>query len=477
MTKPKPSLMEVTRAVSDCASAADFQFGEDTAVVAVQHMLWQTVDLCEAIVALGVRRENIFAVGKVYSNSPVVIGTLRDRGITVLPSTVPLPGEFERCFRSDVSELWAVARHKLASRRIKRILILDDGGSCITSIPRELLDRYAVCGVEQTSFGIFMFEVEPPPFAVMSWARTAVKLQIGGPIFSHCLLVRLESRVLGGDTLHEKNIGIIGLGSIGGALATLIARQYNRVSFYDPDPGLQIPPWLQGRIKRVASLEELMLNCDYVFGCSGREPFRNQPLPKYRPGTKLFSASGGDQEFGPIIDALKLRPGFSVAQGTWDITCENGPSGPISIGYLGYPYNFVARDIEAVPSDIVQLETAGLLAGLIQARLHLSLVERGLVPNNGIHRISPEAQQFVYEQWRTVMKGRRISLPEVYGCDPSMLLATRESWWFSENSEPQPSSAYEPSSILEEAMARLVEEQLCFTTQISILPEVSTTRR
>src|ERR1700751_1689518 len=204
MTKLKPSLMEVTAALSNRARATGFDFGDDTAIVAVQHMLWQTGDLFEAIAALGVKRENIFALGKVYSNSAVVIATLRDRGITVLQSTIPRPGEFERCLQLDVCELWELVRHKLAGRKVKRILVLDDGGSCINSIPYELLTQYAVCGVEQTSFGIFPFAVKPPPFAVMSWARTAVKLQIGGPIFSQCLLVRFEDRVLGGITLHDK---------------------------------------------------------------------------------------------------------------------------------------------------------------------------------------------------------------------------------------------------------------------------------
>src|SRR4029079_19538314 len=98
MTKPQPSLMEVTRALSNHASAARFNFGEDTAIVAVQHMLWQTIDLFEAAAALGARRENIFALGKVYSNSPLVIGALRDRGFTVVQSATPEPGEFDKYF-------------------------------------------------------------------------------------------------------------------------------------------------------------------------------------------------------------------------------------------------------------------------------------------------------------------------------------------------------------------------------------------
>jgi hypothetical protein len=289
---------------------AEFDFGADTAIVAVQHMLWQTVDLLAATAGLGVKRENIFALGKVYSNSPIVIGTLRDRGITVVDANTPAPGQFDRYAERDVHRLWEIVARNLAQRDVKRILVLDDGGQCITRVPVDVLQRYEMCGVEQTSFGMFLFERQPPPFAVMSWARTAVKLHIGGPLFSHCLLNKFESRILGGDVLTGANAGIIGLGSIGGALANLLMRQHNNVWFYDPDTELQVPQRLAGRITRVESLEDLMLRCEYVFGCSGRQPFTNNWPLKYRPGIKLFSGSGGDHEFGAIINYLRQQRTF-----------------------------------------------------------------------------------------------------------------------------------------------------------------------
>lgn len=457
MTKPSPSLLALTRALSDHAKAADFDFGDDTAIVAVQHMLWQTVDLCEAAAALGARRENIFALGKVYSNSPVVIGVLRERGITVVQSSTPEPGEFERYFQNDIDQLWDVVTRHLARRNIKRILVLDDGGRCSTRIPAELLRNHTVAGVEQTSFGMFVFEKEPPPFAVMSWARAAVKLHIGGPLFSQCLLAKLQSLVLGGKRLTGENVGIIGLGSIGGSLAHLTARQNNRVVFYDPHPELRIPEYLLGRLTRVDSLEELMLRSDYVFGCSGRNPFKDQWPLKYRPGIRLVSASGGDQEFGPIIRYLKTRRDFNVTAFAWDIYSDHGPSGPMAIAYLGYPYNFVSRDLEAVPTNVVQIETAGLLAGLMQARIYLRLCEEGHVQSQGIHRISPEAQHFVYQTWLAAMKARHIDLPRLYGCDPATLEAARNAWWFIENSQPRPSRTYRPHIATEKAMAQIIE--------------------
>ena len=462
MTKPKLqlSLMDVTRALVERARNAYFNFGEDTAVVAVQHMLWQTVDLFDALVALGVKRQNIFALGKVYSNSPIVIGALRNRGMTVIESSAASPGEFSRAFQLDVNRLWEVVQASLAQRRIRRVLILDDGGKCATSMPRELLRRYEVGGVEQTSFGMFVFEQTPPQFAVVSWARSAVKLQLGGPLFSHCLLAKVQSEFLRGKLLTKKRVGIIGLGSIGSALANLMERQRNNVRFYDPDPRYQVPECLQGRVTRVDSLEELLLKCDYVFGCSGREPFKEQWPLRYRRGIKLFSGSGGDHEFGPIIRDLKSRRGFKVSPDTLDIHCDDGPSGPLCIAYLGYPYNFASRDLEAVPTSVVQIETAGLLAGLIQARTHLRFCEDGRAKNCGVHRISAEVQRFLVETWRRVMEHDHIDLPKVYGYQPELLEAARERGWFVKNSQPAPSLTYEPSWVTEAAMTRMIEERI-----------------
>ena len=78
------------RVVETC-QAAPFQFGKDTALVAVQHMLDQTVDLFQTVAGMGLSLHNIFALGKVYSNSRPVIETLRQSGVTVIESTLPEP--------------------------------------------------------------------------------------------------------------------------------------------------------------------------------------------------------------------------------------------------------------------------------------------------------------------------------------------------------------------------------------------------
>ena len=435
MSQLYPYPLEVTRALLDRARAARFSFGSDTAIVAVQHMLRQTVDLFRIVSEMGVNLKNIFALGKVYSNSFPVIRALREMGVTVIDSSIPAPGEFHRDFQQDVERLWEVAAESLGSRRIKRILVLDDAGVCITSTPDNILNRYAVCAVEQTSAGMFLFEDNPPPFAVISWARAAVKLEIGGPVFAQSFVDKLNTKFLHGRPLRGERVGIIGLGSIGRGVANLVERQGNTVCFYDPDQELSIRSSLHEKFDRACSLEELMRSCDYVFGCSGRNPFAGKWPMEHRPGVKLFSVSGGDQEFGPIIEDLKSKRDFTVRP-TWDIVSELGPCGPIYIANLGYPYNFVSRAPEAVPGRIVQLETGGLLAALIQARLLIELFEKGKQENRGIHRVSPRAQQFVYDRWLGVMRARNIDLADIFGHDAETLAAAERETWFIENTQP-----------------------------------------
>jgi hypothetical protein len=456
ITTTQQSLMEVTGALSSCARRAGFDFGADTALVAVQHMLYQTVDLFRAIGQIGLKPENIFALGKVYSNSVPVITAIRNMGATVVESTLPAPGEFDDAFERDVKLLWQTVDEKLAQRRIKRIIVLDDGGRCVINIPRDLLSRHAVAGVEQTSLGMFLFEENPPPFAVFSWARAGVKLQIGGHIFSHRLIDRLQAEFLRGQPLRGADIGIIGLGSIGRSLADIASQQGNRVTFYDPAADLKLPCYLGKRITRVDSLEDLMLRSDYVFGSSGRNPFNGRWPMAHRPGIKLFSGSGGDQEFGPIIRYLRQCPRFRVASSTWDITSEHGPSGPMRIAYMGFPYNFVSRAEAAVPTHIVQLETAGLLAGLIQARSYLELVENGHQPDTCIHRISPEAQGFIYDLWLRAMKNRGVDIRSLYGYDTSLLTATQRTGWLAEHTEPRMHASNGSGDRVEEIMRSIL---------------------
>jgi hypothetical protein len=104
----------------------------------------------------------------------------------------------------------------------------------------------------------------------------------------------------------------------------------------------------------------------------------------------------------------------------------------------------------------VQLETGGLLTALMQARLYLDFCDEGLAHNSGIHRVSPRAQQFVYEEWLNAMKDMKIDLVDLFAYDPALLRAAQHDIWFETNSEPHPGKQYLPLRTLEMEMDQLV---------------------
>ena len=239
------------------------------------------------------------------------------------------------------------------------------------------------------------------------------------------------------------------MGSIGRSLARLALREGNEVLYYDPNTAIRSRS--NGRVTRLDSLEELMVRCDYVVGCSGRNPFNHKWPLSHKPGIKLLSASGGDQEFGPIINDLKQRTSLNITPETWDLSSTDGPSGHIQIAYMGYPYNFVSRAIEAVPTRIVQLETGGLLAALVQANIYLDLCESGEASNRGIHRVSTGAQRFVFESWLRAMGNHKIDIVELFGYDSTVFNDAKHDEWFAEKS-----GAHIADPVLEEKMNRFL---------------------
>ncbi len=125
---------------------------------------------------------------------------------------------------------------------------------------------------------------------------------------------------------------------------------------------------------------------------------------------------------------------------------------------MGFPYNFVSRAECAVPTHIVQLETAGLLSGLIQARSYLELVEDGHEPDARIHRVSPDAQAFVYDMWLRAMENRGIDIRELYGYDTSLLAATQHNGWLANNTEPRLDASNGSGHRVEERMRSILAE-------------------
>ncbi|HEU4510722.1 MAG TPA: hypothetical protein VFR78_21000, partial [Pyrinomonadaceae bacterium] len=84
--------------------------------------------------------------------------------------------------------------------------------------------------------------------------------------------------------------------------------------------------------------------------------------------------------------------------------------------------------------------------------------QRRFKPPKRIHRLSLDAQQFVYEKWCAVMKREGIDLSQAFGYDPAVLRAAQHKSWFKRNTEPDPDDPYPPVTDVEALMRRLLYE-------------------
>jgi hypothetical protein len=355
---------------------------ENTAVVSVQHLLETTGSLFEALFDLGLLPTNTFVLGKLYSTNPGVENELRSLGVHVLaPSSGFAWGAFSSQFRLDVAKLWDYAAATIPAG-VRRILVLDDGGFALSTIPEHLKKRFEIAGVEQTTSGLTV-NCDGFKCPVVEVASSAVKRVLEAPIIRAAVLRRVR------ETLQPScSIGVVGLGSIGNAIAVHLIKEGFHVSGFDCRADVACDP----RINVVSSLEELLVNANQVFGCAGADIFENDDCWRHTPDPPaLYSCSSQDVEFRSVLRSLNRAGQFSDHQDRLadvHVPCDRGT---LRIVKGGFPVNFDGTR-ESAPASEIQVTRALLLAGLLQARDLLSNPHGRR--NEGL-MLSPDVQQMI----------------------------------------------------------------------------------
>ena len=115
--------------------------------------------------------------------------------------------------------------------------------------------------------------------------KAAVKRVLEAPIIRAAVLRRVR------EALQPRSaIGVVGLGSIGNAIAAHLIRDGFHVNGFDHNAEVVCDP----RINVVSSIEELLVNSSQVFGCAGTDIFEGNeswrrvahPLALYEEKTR-----------------------------------------------------------------------------------------------------------------------------------------------------------------------------------------------
>lgn len=359
--------------------------------VCVQHVLEANGSLFESLVKLGARPENIYLLGKPYSNHIDTARKLQARmRINYFEPTASYePGNFDLSFKQDVTKVWlAVSNNLKKEGRQRNIIVLDDGGICLNNIPDQIMERNKVVGVEQTTSGLRLKKAYKK-IPVIAVASSAAKKYVEPPLIAKAVLRKLEAR---GVKYTGKNCGVIGVGNIGRAVARELTKHACKVLAYDPKYTNGFRAGIPG-ITLSKDRDEVYSAVELIFGCTGKDI--SEDWPEFLKGEKtLISCSSSDVEFRSLLRKAGKSSRDTHRRPFDDIRLQFDGDQMIHILRGGYPVNFDGSK-KSVPPRHIQMTMGLLLGALLQC---CALVSHDSGPRGGV-KLDPYIQQFVLTRW------------------------------------------------------------------------------
>lgn len=336
----------------------------ETIVVALQHLLETTGSLIESIIRFGIKPENVFVVGKKYSNNVEVIDELIEIGVNVVKSEMSfVPGFYNDSLMNDINKLWD--RVLRSHTKDLNYILLDEGGYLHDSVPSELSSNDIV-GIEQTTYGLKkLLNVSTQRFSTINVAGSFIKTSIEPALVAHKIVEELNN--FGID--NEVKIGIIGMGNIGKAIYHRLRNQGYRLTNYDNE-------------KRNL-IDDVVVQSDVIIGATGVDISKPKWISNLTNKTYV-SVSSADIEFNAIIrNAIEQDPFMTI-----NLSNQN------RVIRGGFPINF-NQERQSVKSEHIQLTRALLLTGFCQS---IDALNRSYVP--GIIELDNLIQRMILEKWR-----------------------------------------------------------------------------
>lgn len=403
--------------------------------VCVQHLLYTSLDIFEALIELGANPNNMFLIGKHYSTCPDVVNKAIAMGIQVQKLT-PLQslGEYEKVFNQDVDNMWTRVRKHLKknSKQTDRLMVLDDGGRCFKAMPKDISRQYHVVGLEQTTAGLVELNSLTIHNAVYVDVAKSASKSLEVDMISAVILDKMSNKLPAPKS--GSTFGIVGIGAIGSALVKRMILLGYDVLLYDAhrrtfddtasqsirhtmsgdDTSLSsnvrklrqaLPKSFQemnvpkGKIQWVDSVESLIHQSDYVFGCTGKDFAQSLDIKSLITGHKHFiSCSSEDKEFLSILQYIQENNPKNEWDPLGDVQWRINSDTTIHVVKGGFPCNF-DHSGTSVPAKDIQLTRALILGGLIQA-----IVAASSYRMNGIRgsiMLDPTMQRFIVSKWAT----------------------------------------------------------------------------
>ncbi len=354
----------------------------DCVIIVHTHLLPNSFSLFRHLSSL-VDFGKIYALEKPYSTVKSTMNELVWTGFEVIPVKMTAGMPYDFSVHKSVELLWKRILEDQKKTGFKHLLIIDDGADVWQSIPWEALDGVSIAGVEQTQRGIVRIAKSPyrlPP--IVNVASSGVKKMVESEFIGQSVVKKLKEM---GEIDKAKQIGIMGMGSIGGAVQRALTSIGRTAIFYDPiyAPGANAPENAQ------PSIDTLLNESDLLIGTTGTDSLKGIPFERAFGNKVLASCSSANVEFSsPLKFATTPEKSFD----TIEISIHEDLTLHILNG--GYPVNF-DREKDSTPDEDIVITRCLLYIGAMQAA---ELLAEG-VQEQAIYNLDRVSQKKLLERW------------------------------------------------------------------------------
>lgn len=323
-------------------------------IIGVQHILETTHSMFRSLYKLGLKPENVSLIGKCYSTCREVYEEMRADGIDVSPGSFSYASHqpFDKLFEAEIQSFLSKHLEDLSADKYEKIIVLDDGGKCISFLSQHLSKVSNIIGIEQTSSGYHAIRSIKLPFPVINIARSPLKLRLESPMIAEAAAERLFMSLQKKEIVTDRAL-IIGGGAIGKAMLNKLSTKL-QVTVYDRETHLST--------EQFSDFPSLISNFPLIIGCTGQTTIPKELHSQLSRGTALVSVSSSDREF----DAVHLRNQIPENDNCHSDLIVNG----LVLVNSGFPVNFDGGR-ENIEPELIQLTIALITAGVLEA---LSLV-------------------------------------------------------------------------------------------------------
>ena len=320
---------------------------EKVGIICAQHIVSTTRTLFHHFFSLGLKPSNLYVIGKCYSTNPHILSQLQNEEVDVCPSSVAFVPDisYDQQYKENLHRF--INAHFDRLKYFERLVVIDDGGTLLSTLHNSSIHKSHILGIEQTSAGYHHLKKMPLQFPVINVARSTAKLNHETP-FIVDQLIDITFRKIESLFLNPKKILILGNGAIGRALRDRLTEKYKVVVY---DTCLSRSDIGQHELQKVLS------SIDLIFGCTGYTSLPHSLHRSLKKDVVLASGSSSDREF----DSVYIR---QWANGP--VNCHTDINvNEVHLLNCGFPVNFDS-DFDAIDIPNFQLTRSLLLAAALQ---------------------------------------------------------------------------------------------------------------